>query len=84
MLKIKADRIKEITNYGYRFSGNYNRGDNWTKEIADCIGGGIIIQGEWADYKISYLYPYRKEKYPPIKNYIQDLINADMIEEDNE
>ena len=81
MLRIKADRMKDLEKCGYHYTGNYNRGDCWTKEISDCIGDGILVQSEWANYNVSYLHPYKNVEYPPIKNYIQDLIQADMVEE---
>ena len=80
-MKIKADRMCELEKFGYRYTGNYNRGDCWTKEIADCVGDGIIVQGEWAGYNVSYLHPYKDVGYPPIENYTQDLIAAGMMED---
>ena len=82
-MKIKADKTCELEKFGYRYAGNYNRGDCWTKEIADCVGYGIIVQGKWAGYKVGYLHPYKGVEYPPIENYTQDLISAGMVEPDN-
>lgn len=80
MLKIKDSvDLKELEKFGFKYRGNYNRGDCWEREDNNP-GDGIIIQGEWANYKISYLHPYKKIEYPPIQNYIQDLIKADMVE----
>lgn len=83
MLKIRGDvDLKELKKYGYKYVGNYNRGDQWEKEINIIVDGknlgGILIQ-EWREigYKFSYI---KNIKYPNIEPYIQDLIKADLVE----
>lgn len=83
MLKIKAGiKLRQLQNFGYKYVGNYNRGDQWLKEINIIVDGknlgGVLIQ-EWGE--ISYRFPYIKDiKYPNIEPYIQDLIQADLVE----
>lgn len=83
MYKIKDGiKLRELQNYGYKYYGNYNRGDQWLKEQEIIRGGkdlgGILVQ-EWGE--ISFRFPYIKEIiYPSIEPYIQDLITAGLIE----
>lgn len=83
MLKIKDGiKLRELQKFGYKYVGNYNRGDQWLKSIDIIVDGknlgGILIQ-EWGE--ISYRFPYIKDiKYPDIELYIQDLIKANMVE----
>lgn len=83
MLKIKDSvNLKELEKFGYKYVGNYNRGDQWLKEINIIVNGknlgGILIQ-EWGE--ISFRFQYIKDiKYPDIEPYIQDLIQADLVE----
>ena len=51
LLKIRDDvDLKELEKFGYKYTGNYNRGDQWEKEINIIVDGknlgGILIQ-EW-------------------------------------
>lgn len=81
MLKIKDNvDLKELRKFGYRYSGNVNRGEEWTKNIQDNIIRGIIIDGDWNNRKISFQFPYMDIKYPPIENFIKDLIQAGFVE----
>ncbi len=83
MWRVKKEvPLRELQNYGYRYYGNYNRGDRWLKEqeiiIDDKDLGGILVD-EWGE--ISFRFPYIKDiKYPSIEPYIQDLINAGLVE----
>ena len=87
MLKIKDGiKLRELSNFGYKYVGNYNRGDRWLKEINIIVDGknlgGILIQ-EWGE--ISFRFPYIKDiKYPDIEPYIQDLIQANLVEKVSE
>ena len=82
--KIKDNiKLDELQNFGYKYVGNYNRGDKWLKEINIIVDGknlgGIEVQ-EWRE--ISFQFPYIKDiKYPSIELYIQDLIQAGLVEE---
>lgn len=82
MYKIKGGiKLRELQKFGYKYVGNYNRGDQWLKEINIIVDGknlgGILIQ-EWGE--ISYRFPYIKDiKYPNIELFIQDLIKADLV-----
>ena len=84
MLKIKDEiKLNELQKYGYKYVGNYNRGDKWLKELPIIIDGkdlgGIEVQ-EWGE--ISFRFPYIKDiEYPNIEPYIQDLITAGLVEE---
>lgn len=83
MWKVKKEvPLSELKNYGYKYFGNYNRGDQWIREQQIIIDGkdlgGILVQ-EWEE--ISFRFPYIKDiKYPNIEPYIQDLINAGLVE----
>lgn len=83
MFKIKDGiKLRQLQNFGYKYVGNYNRGDQWLKEMNIIVDGknlgGILIQ-EWGE--ISYSFPYIKDiKYPDIESYIQDLIQAGLVE----
>lgn len=81
MLKVKDDvDLKELKKFGYYYYGNENRGDRYVKDIDDNVIRAIIIDGDWNGRKIGFKYPYMKIEYPPIKNYIQDLIQAGLVE----
>lgn len=84
--KIKNDvKLNELQKYGYKYTGNYNRGEVWEKEIDIIIEnknlGGILID----DFReISFKFPYVKDiKYPNIELYIEDLIQAGLVEKYN-
>jgi hypothetical protein len=83
MLKIKDDtNLRELQKFGYKYTGNYNRGDRWEKDIDIIVDGknlgGILVQ-EWKE--ICFKFPYIKDiKYPDIEIYIQDLIQANLVE----
>ena len=83
MWKVKKEvPLSELKKYGYKYFGNYNRGDQWIKEQEIIVDGknlgGILVQ-EWGE--ISFRFPYIKDiKYPNIETYIKDLINADLVE----
>ena len=82
MYKLKKGiELKKLQKFGYRYVGNYNRGDQWLKEINIIVDdknlGGILIQ-EWGE--INFSFPYVKNiKYPDIEPYIQDLIKANLV-----
>ena len=82
MYKIKEGiKLRKLQDFGYKYVGNYNRGDQWLKEIDIIVDGnnlgGILIQ-EWGE--IDFRFPYIKNiKYPDIESYIQDLIQADLV-----
>ena len=82
MLKIKDNvDLKELEKFGYKYTGNYNRGDQWEKEINIIVDGknlgGILIQ-EWRT--IDFKFPYIQNIiYPDIEPYIQDLISANLV-----
>ena len=84
MYKLKSDvKLNVLAKFGYKYVGNYNRGDKWLKEINIIVDdkslGGIEVQ-EWGE--ISFQFPYIKNiKYPDIEPYIQDLIQAKLVEE---
>lgn len=80
--KIKEDiKLNELQKYGYKYTGNYNRGEVWEKEIDIIIEnknlGGILIN----DFReISFKFLYIKDiKYPNIEIYIKDLIQAGLV-----
>lgn len=75
-LKDSVD-IKELEKFGFKNQGNYNRGELWTRPIDDSDLTGIAINFE---KKISFMFPYQREEFPPIENYINDLIKADLLE----
>lgn len=82
MLKIRDDvDLKELKKFGYKYVGNYNRGDQWEKEINIIVDGknlgGILIQ-EWRTINFKFLY-IKNIEYPPIEDYIQDLIQAGLV-----
>ena len=82
MYKLKEGiKLRKLQDFGYKYVGNYNRGDQWLKEIDIIIDGknlgGVLIQ-EWGE--ISFRFPFIKNiKYPNIEPYIQDLIKADLV-----
>ena len=82
MYKLKEGiKLGKLQDFGYKYVGNYNRGDQWLKEIDIIVDGknlgGILIQ-EWGE--IDFRFPYIKNiKYPDIEPYIQDLIKADLV-----
>lgn len=81
--KLKENvNFNQLEQFGYKYTGNYNRGDQWEKEINIIVNnknlGGILIQ-EWRN--IGFKFPYIKDiKYPNIEPYIQDLIQANLVE----
>lgn len=84
MYKLKSNvKLNILSKFGYKYVGNYNRGDKWLKETNVIVDGknlgGIEVQ-EWGE--ISFQFPYIKDiKYPSIEPYIQDLIQAKLVEE---
>ena len=82
MYKLKKDiELRKLQDFGYKYVGDYNRGDQWLKEINIIVDGknlgGILIQ-EWIE--INFRCPYIKNiKYPDIEPYIQDLIQANLV-----
>lgn len=78
MLKIKDNAdLKELEKYGFEYKGNYNRGDFYVRAIDDEDLKGITVNFEG---KITFMSPYSREKFPPIEPYIQDLIQAGLVE----
>ena len=82
MYKLKEGiKLRKLQDFGYKYVGNYNRGDQWLKEIDIIVDDknlcGILIQ-EWGE--ISFRFPFIKNiKYPDIEPYIQDLIKAGLV-----
>ena len=82
MYKLKeSTKLRKLQDFGYKYVGNYNRGDQWLKEINIIVDGknlgGILIQ-EWGE--IGFRFPFIKNiKYPDIESYIQDLIRANLV-----
>ena len=82
MYKLKEGiKLRKLQDFGYKYVGNYNRGDQWLKEIDIIVDGknlgGILIQ-EWGE--ISFRFPFIKNiEYPDIEPYIQDLIQANLV-----
>ena len=87
MLKIKDDvDLKELEKFGFKYTGNYNRGDCWEREMYITVNGvrldGIIVT---FSREISFLAPYRTDiKYPDIEIFIRDLIQAGLVEKAKE
>ena len=82
MLKIKDNvDLKELYKFGYKYYGNWTRGEVVKKEIAELKdkGDGISINFD-IDRKIEFLHPYLEITYPNIELYIQDLIKAGLVE----
>ena len=82
-LKLKNGiKLRELQKFGYKYVGNYNRGDKWLKEINIIVDGknlgGIEVQ-EWGEISFQFLY-IKNIKYPDIEPYIQDLIQAGLVE----
>lgn len=74
-------KLRELQKFGYQYVGNYNRGDQWLKEINIIVDnknlGGVLIQ-QWGE--ISFRFPFIENiKYPDIEPYIQDLIRAGLV-----
>lgn len=82
MYKLKEGiKLRKLQDFGYKYVGNYNRGDQWLKEINIIVDGknlgGILVQ-EWGE--ITFRFSYIKNiKYPNIEPYIQDLIKANLV-----
>ncbi len=82
MYKLKEGiKLRKLQDFGYKYVGNYNRGDQWLKEINIIVDGknlgGILVQ-EWGE--ITFRFSYIKNiKYPDIEPYIQDLIKANLV-----
>lgn len=81
MLKIKDNvDLKELEKYGFKYCGNYNRGDCWVRKVNDEVIRGIMVQGDWDNRKIYFEFPYMNIQYPNLKDYIKDLIVAGLVE----
>ncbi|MCI8670936.1 MAG: hypothetical protein HFI36_02720 [Bacilli bacterium] len=77
-LKIKDNvDLKELEKFGFKNESNYNRGELYTRPINESDLTGIAINFE---RKISFMFPYSREEFPPIENYINDLIKVDIVE----
>ena len=83
MLKIKDNvDLKELESFGFKYTGNYNRGDRWEREMYITVNG-VRLDGIIVTFlrEISYLAPYRKDiEYPNIEIFIKDLIQAGLVE----
>ena len=78
MLKIKDNvDLKELEKYGFKNESNYNRGELYTRLINDNELKGIAINFE---RKITFMFPYSKKTFPRIEKYINDLIQAGLVE----
>ena len=81
MLKIKDNvNLKQLENFGFEYKGNYNRGDVWVRKIDDKLIRGISIKGDWDNRIIEFEFPYMDIEYPNLEYYIQDLIEAGLVE----
>lgn len=85
-IKDDIDLSTELPKYGFTYTGNYNRGDSWTKEMEsiDKIKptNGIMVNGDWADRRLFFKFPYRKTTDDlNILDFIPDLIEAGLVEE---
>ena len=83
MLKIKDNvDLKELESFGFKYTGNYNRGDRWEREMYIIVNGkdlGGIIVTEYR--KVGFIHPYIKGiEYPEIEPYVEDLIQAGLVE----
>ena len=82
MLKIKDGvDLKELYKFGYKYTGNWARGEVVQKEIEELKdkGDGISINFDMGR-KIVFIHPYLKITYSNIELYIQDLIQAGIVE----
>lgn len=78
VLRIKKDvDLKELERFGFENQSSYNRGELWIRPIDESDLTGIAVNFE---KKISFMFPYSREEFPPIENYINDLIKADLVE----
>lgn len=83
MFKIKDDvELRELMKYGFKYTGNYNRGDIYKREMYITVNGvnldGIMVGDS---RKIGYIFPYIKNiEYPDIEIFIKDLIQAGLVE----
>ena len=78
---LKKDvELKTLYNFGYKYTGNYNRGDMYEKKIEELKdkGDGILVD---FSKRIIFMHPYADIAYPDIKPFIKDLIDADLVEE---
>ncbi|WP_161877880.1 hypothetical protein [Alkalibacterium sp. MB6] len=85
--KIKNDvnLFKVLPQYGYLYTGNYYRGDNWQKVIKGIFDknpdNGIIIHGEWNNRRIKFKFPYRgTTESLDIKDFIPELFESGLVE----
>ena len=78
LYKIKSNvDYQELTKYGFQYTGNWARGNRWEKDVANEVIRKIMIDD---DGEIGYGFPYMQIDYPPIENYIGDLIEAGLVE----
>ena len=81
MLKIKDNvDLSILEKFGFEYKGNYNRGDVWVRKIDDKLIRGISIKGDWDNRIIEFEFPYMDIEYPDLEDYIQDLIEAGLVE----
>lgn len=81
MLKIKDNvDLRELEKFGFKYEGNYNRGDIWVRKVDDKVIRGIAIKGDWDNRNIVFEFPYMDIDYPNLEDYIKDLIQAGLVE----
>ena len=71
--------LSNLSKYGFKYVGNWARGDMWEKAVNDKAVEKIIISGDWGNREINYGFPYR-DNLPPIHSFISDLIIDGIVE----
>lgn len=73
---------KALYNFGFKYRGNWARGELYQKEIPELkgLGDGISINFDMGA-EIHFIIPYMDIEYPNVENYIQDLIKAGYVED---
>ena len=73
---------KVLYDFGFKYRGNWARGELYQKEIPELkgVGDGLSINFDLGA-EINFIFPYMDIEYPNIENYIQDLIKAGYVEE---
>lgn len=80
MLKIKDNvDLKELAKFGFKYTGNYNRGDRWERNGIDYMHD-VMVQGDWANREITYSRPYVDLIRQPVETLIKDLIDNNLVE----
>lgn len=88
-IKDEVNLNEVLQKHGFKYCGNYNRGDGWYRIIKslDCndkdnMRQAVLVHGDWDNRKISFKFPYRDNvKRRSIEPYILDLIEAGLVEQ---